>query len=593
MRKRSEIIARASLRKGLCGAVLSLMPVFLCGQEGPPIPDAPSGVPINPSGPPVTVRGVVLNAASGEPLARALVKTDSPLLGALTNGEGRFEIAGVPSGAETFWVIKPGFQEPGEADDAPAAASHAVTVAADMPEITFRLAPSNAVIGHVTLSSDSPAVGFGVTLLRKTVNEGRAGWTRASTHQTTPSGAVRFSGLRDGTYLLLTEPEFENGNDVGLTCNADGPADTSGYAARFYNDTQELASAARIQVAGGQNAEVTLALNVTQLHLVTAGALRAPAGADWSFVYELYDQNGHALEYPLREMQDHSLCVYVPDGSYTLMMEATKQDVDPAPGGGRPGPGPIPLSGLVQFSVDGHAVRRLHIPLAEDEGTPVHIRFEPGPPKPVAMPQIQSSGAVDEMVPSDQALNLSAERANSMGPQGQGASEADRINEDTYVLRATAPGAYWIEATTGQPGTCLGTATSAGQNLAETPWSVDMNGVGAPIDVVVRTDCGKLTVELPPASPSPGEDQPIFVYAVPEFNAMEGMLQAEPAEPQLGMQTVELQSLAPGTYRVYAFHSQRSIEYRDLAALELLGQGQEVTVEPNGNATMTIRAVNE
>jgi hypothetical protein len=44
---------------------------------------------------------------------------------------------------------------------------------------------------------------------------------------------------------------------------------------------------------------------------------------------------------------------------------------------------------------------------------------------------------------------------------------------------------------------------------------------------------------------------------------------------------------------VYAFHSQRSIEYRDLAALELLGQGQEVTVEPNGNATMTIRAVNE
>jgi hypothetical protein len=591
MGKQSIKLAHGLLLTALCAAALSASSPFLLAQEGEPVPGAPNTTPLNPSGPLVTLRGVVLNAATGQPLPRALVRTSTPVLGALTDSDGRFEIAGVPSGMQAIEVTKPGFEDPAESDDAPNVAPHMVAVAAEMPEVTFQLAPKNVIYGHVTLSTDAPAVGIGVNLLRKTIEDGRARWTRIDTHQATPSGGFRFSGLRDGTYLIQTEPEFENG-DAGVDCNADGPEETPGYAARFLSDTQELASAARIDVAGGQDTEATLALNLSQLHLVTAGPLRMPGIGSWSFIHELYDQNGQALDYPVREAQDFTLCVYLPDGTYTLAMTAMKEfqgpDNDVVPS--RAAESNL-LSGLVQFSVDGHAVRRLRVPLAQDAGTQVHVRFEPGPPKPVAennQPEDHSG-----FVPGDDALTLSAERVNAILPQEQGGAEAERMNENTYVLRAASPGAYWIHAGASRPGTCIGTATAGGEDLSRKPWTVDANGVGAPIDVVVRTDCGKLTVELPAATESAGENQPIFVYAIPEVDSMGGILQAGAAEPQLGENKVEIPNVTPGAYRVFAFHAQRSIEFRNPEALERLGAGQEVTVEANGNASIAVQVANE
>ena len=56
------------------------------------------------------VQGVVKNAATGEPLPRALVRIEGDATGgALTDGDGRFEISGVPIGPQAFQVIKPGF----------------------------------------------------------------------------------------------------------------------------------------------------------------------------------------------------------------------------------------------------------------------------------------------------------------------------------------------------------------------------------------------------------------------------------------------------------------------------------------------------
>jgi hypothetical protein len=249
------------------------------------------------------------------------------------------------------------------------------------------------------------------------------------------------------------------------------------------------------------------------------------------------------------------------------------------------------LSGLVQFSVDGHAVKRLRIPLAQDSGTPVHVRFEPGPPKP--LPETHQPDDQQEEAPNEEVLNLSAEHVNAIGPPGQSQVEADQLNDDTYVLRGTSPGAYWIEASANRPGTCLGTVTSGGEDLARAPWTAGVNGAGAPIDVVVRTDCAKLTVGLPPMAKSAGEEQSIFVYAVPEFDSMEGIVQADPAEPHLGERSVEIPNMPPGAYRLYAFHSQRSIEFRNPEALERLGAGQEVSLEPNGSANVMVEVANE
>ena len=56
-----------------------------------------------------TVTGRVTEAVSGRPLANVQVSTVGTRLGALTNAEGRFTIAGVPDGAQAMRTLLIGY----------------------------------------------------------------------------------------------------------------------------------------------------------------------------------------------------------------------------------------------------------------------------------------------------------------------------------------------------------------------------------------------------------------------------------------------------------------------------------------------------
>src|SRR5271167_171965 len=86
-----------------------------------------------------TLHGIVRDAASGEPLPRALVSIEGDAAaGVLTDGEGKFEIPNLPAGPVIVSLQKPGFLDltsgdASEAMDAIAPASHNVMLAEDMP----------------------------------------------------------------------------------------------------------------------------------------------------------------------------------------------------------------------------------------------------------------------------------------------------------------------------------------------------------------------------------------------------------------------------------------------------------------------------
>jgi hypothetical protein len=111
--------------------------------------------------------------------------------------------------------------------------------------------------------------------------------------------------------------------------------------------------------------------------------------------------------------------------------------------------------------------------------------------------------------------------------------------------------------------------------------------------VVLRTDCAKLTVQAPPAISAgiDGEGPKLYIYAIPEFDSMEGVYQAqiEPFEER----AETLQDMVPGRYRVFAFRTPRMIESRNPAALDQLGPGQEVTIAPGGSKNLTIEEVSK
>ena len=196
--------------------LLFLFPALLPAQQL----DPPATESTSTSIARVAVHGVVLNAASGEPLPRALVRlTGDGSAGTLTDGEGRYELADIPLGPQQFEIIKPGFLD--ETAEASAAAggdtrdfAHTVIVAPEMPDVVFKMAPANSIHGQVQLSTGDTAQGIEITLLRQTVQSGRLAWQLvlpgATTTRTNADSAYRFGGLADGTYVVYSAPAMDN-----------------------------------------------------------------------------------------------------------------------------------------------------------------------------------------------------------------------------------------------------------------------------------------------------------------------------------------------------------------------------------------------
>jgi len=537
--------------------------------------------PKSSAGPPVTVHGVVLNAVTGQPLPRVLVKLESAEgVGALTGSEGQFEIPGVPSGLQAFSLLKPGYRAPGDGSDLVGSASHSVRVGTNMPGLAFSLAPENALYGHVSLSTGDQAVGIGVTLFRLTVENGRANWVEAGSRQTNPAGGYRFSSLGDGTYTVMTQPAFDNENATAPTCNGPAPDDVKGYAISFLGDAADLGGAARIQLAGGQAAEADLALTLGSFHAVRIGLSKTVSGGQWQFTSTLLDRNGQSIGYPLRQDdKTHGVCAYLPDGAYMLAMEGSADQEQPK---GKS----MDIAGLLDFAVEGHAETRLRIPLDPEVSTPLHIRYEPS--RPVARQEANPAGD-DSDSEEAEPLGLEFTRANGTSASGESGLDAIRADTDLYELQMAPPGAYWVHGTANNEGVCLGEVTAGGENLARKPWIAGQSGTGQPIDVVLRTDCARLSMQLPATllEESPGEDPTLWVYVVPEFESVEdfSVLTAQPSENP----TLEAHDLTPGPYRVFVFLTQQSLEYQNPAAMQpIADKGQRVTLAPGATSNLVL-----
>ena len=540
---------------------------------------------------PVTVRGLVVNTATGDPVPHALVKTgDRPVLGALTDGEGRFEISGLPVGEKTFYVRKPGFRDPTVGEEGYGFAGHVVRVAEGMPEVSFPLAPDNSISGHVTLSTGAPALGIGLILVRQEFVDGRPGWKEVERHQSTPDGSFRYSGLRDGTYLVMSQPEFDNDRVVEPSCKAGAPTTIPGYSPQIYPASRELTDAIPIVLAGGQSVEVNLGLNLTEFHLVEVAVAPVPSGVGWKFSHVLLDRGGGEPDFPIHEEKDHSLCAYLPDGTYTLTIKAERDMTRVGRAALAAGAHGLALASVLEFSVEGQAGRNLRGSLGEEVVTQVHLRYEPKPPAPVKGPSSSRDGEERE---DGEPLTLFATRVNSVVRDHDTAVDASLSDESTYALEMASPGAYWIHATAARQGVCLGAVTSGGQNMARTPWISGSSGGGTPIEVVLHTDCAKLTVQAPAAllANGGGEEPTLYLYAVPEFDSVEGLVERQIVPG--GDHSVMFEDLMPGPYRVFALHTKRSIEFRGAAAQERFGAGQEVMLAPDGSATLILEGISK
>jgi hypothetical protein len=538
----------------------------------------------NPTGQRVTVQGVVLNAATGQPLPRVLVKVEDT--GALTDGEGRFEIPGVPAGLESFTAAKPGFRGPGSSFRGfDSSAYHLVHVAPNMPELSFSLAPTNTLSGHVTLSTGDPAVGIGIQLLKQSAEDGRANWTVTDVHQTNPEGEYRFAGLEDGTYLAMTQPAFDNDLTATSALAERAPPQLPGYPILFFADSADAAGASRIPLAGGQQGTANFNLALSPFHAVTIAVARPHAAGHWQFNPALQDRSGQRLNYSLLyDDKTSTIRTYLPDGSYTLTVEGNNlegPERDDLPLS-RQRNRPAQVAGLLDFSVSGHPEPKLRVVLASEVSTPIRVRYEPAPP--ARTPGSRNGSGLDG---SDEPPPLGLWIKRSGGGDTQ--QNADWADADLFQLSAVAPGSYWVQASANRTGTCLGAVTAGGVSLGQTPLIIGPSGAGMPVEAVLRTDCASLALQLPSTAETnaAGEEPTYYVYAVPEFDSV-AAVQPATLRPSAGG-SATLTNLTPGSYLVLVFDAAHQLEYRNPSALATYGgRSQQVTLSPNATSSLLL-----
>ena len=544
---------------------------------------------------PATVHGIVRNAATGEPLPLALVRIDGDAsTGTLTDGDGRFEIAGVPAGPQQFEVIKPGFLD--EAQEAAAAGmwenvrtyAHNVIVADPMPDVAFTMMPTNAIRGQIQLSTGDPADGVNVLLLRRAVQDGRIVWQAASTAKTNSEGRYRFSGLADGQYAIYTEPAMESDPATNLVAAGHGSnVARSGYASLFYPEARDLAGAAKLNLAGGNQAEANLSLTLEPFQTVTAAVVfpgGRPSGdasssrSGLSYSALVMDAQGHQLPYSAEYDPDtRTVQAMLPDGTYSLLVTVMAARVTARLGRDNPfaAQDAAPMTGQTDFSVAGQAVTNLRIPVAPQRSNPVQVSVV--------------HSALQPPPGGDGTVFITLSQTGGWITDGMVSAFAQGAISSPLETASTPPGSYRAHTTLAQKGLCEDSFTAGGANLAREPLVLSLSGSNAALSLTLRDDCASLTLALPGALavPLPGMEPFYTVYVVPDFDSTADVV-PQTLRPSSGA-TVTLNGLTPGSYHVYTFDKPVALAYRSRAALAALSTaGQAVTLSPGGTSKLVV-----
>ena len=521
--------------------------------------------------PTYSVHGIVVNTQTNQPIARAEVILNQDYA-VLTDGEGHFEFDQIPAGDFQVSVERPGYIPIGSvigptsgAFPLSAQPARHVRVGANMSDLSFRLMPTGAIRGQVTLSASDPADGIRVTAYGKRWTNGLARWEMAGTATTDSDGVFHLGGLVPGKYMLFTEPSLDR---LGISTRDSVPW---GYPAVYYPGVTDAATAGVLTVTAGQNAEADFALARQAFYPLTAQVRAIDPGSPAGF--QILDSSGRAANLPARyDAREQVVRANVPNGAWILQGESYGHER---------------LSGQTAFQIANGpvniAITVLPIPKLQ---VTIRREFTASSEMPIAEARTQS-GANFQLE--------SAEAFRQGGMQGIQFDPPDPSSDTTNGTIDVTPGRYWVEANPW--GAYVSSIGSGGVDLAANPLVVSANSGSAPIEVVLRNDFGSIAGQIIGqagnengfgAAPAVGEIRDIYLYAIPLFPTRSSVV----ATGWLTPGQFKIPQLAPGSYRVVACDSQQEFDSHTpegLAAWD--GKGQVVTVEPGGTAAAQLNVL--
>lgn len=501
-----------------------------------------------------TLSGTVVNSVTGEPIARALVRASGVAQrNVFSDGEGRFQIDGLPPGQVTVSAQKPGYVNAAGSPAIP------VEIGPNAAGLALTLLPQSAINGRVVDTSGQALEHVPVRLTAKGLREGRRMWEQRGMTETDEDGHFRFADLMPGTYYVSAGPLDANLYSITSPhINPAGEKPKSGFPHVYYPGVADLASAQPIQLTPGQQAEADFSMNAVPVYQVSGAVVgHLP---DQGVGFEVFTTSNDSITAPINfNMETGALKIDgIPAGTY--LVRAMSQS------------GTEPLRGEARINVVSR-MDDVRIVLAPAVTIPVTVRTESRSPARNASGD--ASGASSGWLPVS--VRLLAADPNS--PEVYSMVERRDGARSTMTLKNVDPGTY-TAVLMPQPPWYVQSATYGQTNLLLDDMYV-ASGQSNPMEIVLRDDSASLsaTVKSPDANPAQAT-----VIVVPQVAG-----KVAPRVVRGSGNQFSVYALAPGDYLVFAFDNVNDLEYANPEAYApYASQAAHVTLTPNQKAQVSL-----
>jgi len=518
-----------------------------------------------------TIHGRVMNRVTGEVVARALVVRTGNDAATLTDDRGQFELpsAGTAPGltptdllksrrggiAGNLFVGVVSARRPGYIQD-----GGRVETGND-GNLTIYLTPEALIVGHVTVPGSDGAVRIECELYRHEMSEGRASWDLSGTFRTWATGEFRFSGLRAGTYRLITREEMDRDS------MAMGPgAQLYGYPPVYYPNTTDFSAASAITIKAGETAQANVRVERRAYYPV-----RIPVGlaTNTGMQLNVYPMGHWGPGWSLGfNPMERAITGLLPDGNYTVEASTFGESA---------------ASGVTNFAVKGAPLEGTALRLLPNASVTVNVtaQFAKGQ-------GAEGDGQNATNVPLNayvQLMRLDGQRVG--GQQGQ-----LQTGERSMTIPAVPPGNYRVKVMS--PGAYVASMDCGGTDLLKQPLVVGAGTSVPAIEMVLRDDGGEVDgTVLEAGSGGPQSDEPRdIVYLLPSG-------ETSMTEPQVGLVqsgNFRILNVAPGDYVAFAYPNDRNGRgepaFGDETFLKKVKEmGQAVHVEAGQTVSVRLKAL--
>jgi hypothetical protein len=509
------------------------------------------------------LEGIVINSATGKPLARALVQVNARAM--LTGPEGDFSFDGLPAFPAQVQATKPGYFTPGVKGSRWSLTS--VEVGPDTGKVVLKLEPEAVITGRITGEDDEPVEGVRVQAMAygSTIDGPPQLLPVSGGGSSDADGNFRIAGLPAGRYHLALHPGSINS---GIHGAGDQQRNEAYPPEIYFPGTTDMAAAGTINLTPGQRVEVPFSITLVPAYKVSGIVV---ASSDWKRVQSpmivdatrqvLFNANSFDAKSGAFDFSA------LPAGTYTLRLHG------------------IDAQDQWKFTdykiVVAQAIANLRLALRPGVSVPVVFRSEFTKPHPRGSCSHTADGHTSQSDCSDYpparveliSSDSPGQRfASNYGPAPNVAATAiEGIGAGKYLVRVQAMFGGYVQS-----------LRSGGVDLLREELTVPESGEVPPIEVVLRDDSATLGVKL--HTERPGQQAVIVILP-------EGALPFSPNLKGATASEMHFGPLAPGNYKVFAFDAVDAVDTSPSTLAKYSAMAAQVTVSANTKSSVTVDVI--